>query len=702
MALPSLREDLDLLPGPRLADGQPSWTLHDPARNLFFRIDWPTFEVMQRWSLDDPQAIAAEITANTTLQMTQQDVLEVIDFLHRHQMVEPVTGKSARQMSERLQKMRGSWLKWLLHHYLFFRVPLIRPDAALARWAPLASVFYTRTFLGLTALVLALGLSNVLRQWDGFLAQMVDVFNWEGLLAYAVALLAVKLLHELGHAFTAKRYGCRVPTMGVAFLVMWPMAYTDTNETWRLTDRRQRLKVASAGIATELIIAAWSTLAWSLLPDGSLRSAFFVLATTSWISTLIINASPFLRFDGYFILSDALDMPNLHERSFALARWKLREWLFGLGEEPPEYFSARAQTGLLLFAWMTWIYRLVVFIGIALLVYHFFFKALGIFLFVVEILWFIAWPIRSELQAWWKRRSAIARSLRSAISFAMVSMVIAAVLFVPWPGRVSASALLRPAEIWPIFAPSGAMVLKLPFREGERVPKGASVVELQAPDLALRQAAAQSRLQVQQWQAAQSGFDAEWRKRMLVNRDTVEVLRAEVVGLQTELLKFAPVAPFAGHLRDLHPDLRPGQWLAAKEKVAVLVREDTPWLVETWLDEEAVRRIGVGDRAIFVKDSAEGPPLRLKVAAIDKDASRQLPRKELSTAAGGHVLTREKAGQLIPERAVYRVALSVDELPAALAGAQWRGRVVIEAQSEPAAWPYLRNAASVLVREMGF
>ena len=101
--------------------------------------------------------------------------------------------------------------------------------------------------------------------------------------------------------------------------MLWPVAYTDTNEVWKLTRRDQRLKVAAAGIATELTIAVWAMLAWVWLPDG-LRAMAFLLATTTWVSTVLINASPFMRFDGYFLLSDFLQMPNLHARAFALAR----------------------------------------------------------------------------------------------------------------------------------------------------------------------------------------------------------------------------------------------------------------------------------------------------------------------------------------------------------------------------------------------
>ena len=592
-------------------------------------------------------------------------------------------------------------MKWLLHHYLFFRIPLVKPDAWLGRWLPVARFFMTRAFAMMTGLALLFGLSHVARNWDVFSATLTDTFNWEGLLTYGLALFAVKLLHELGHAFTAKHFGCRVPTMGVAFLVMWPVAYTDTNETWRLTSRLQRLKVASAGIATELVVAAWATLAWALLPEGSLRSTAFVLATTSWVATLAINASPFMRFDGYFILSDALDMPNLHGRSFALARWKLREWLFGLGDKPPEYFKPAHERALIAFAWATWIYRLVLFLGIAVLVYFYFFKLLGVFLFSVELVWFVWWPIRSELKVWQTRWPLIVLRRRSRVSAATL-LVLVLLCMVPWPGRISASAVLRPAEIWQVFVPSGARIETLPFGEGDVVPEGAVISTLFVPDLATRQAALLARLAQQQWQAASSGLDDESRKRLLVNQESLSTVQTELAGLEAEQLQFAPRAPFTGRLRDVDPDLHVGQWVSRKEKLALLVREDGRWLVETWLDEDAVQRIKVGDKALFVTDSVLMKSVHLTVQAIDQAASRVLPRGELAAHLGGHLMTREKNGQLLPERAVYRVSLVPQLMPADLSDKSWRGQLTINADWEVPAWRYLRQAVSVLVREVGF
>lgn len=700
MTFPPLREELDLLAGAPLPDGQPSWTVHDPVRNQFLRIDWPAYEVLCRWEMGDAQAIAQAITRETTLTLNPEDVKAVVQLMAAHQMLRPLPA-SAAEMARQHQRQQGTAFQWLLHHYLFFRVPLLRPDAWLQRWLPVARLFGSQAFLTLTGVALFFGLVQIVRQWDGFRAALVDTVNWEGLAAYALAVVAVKFIHELGHAFTARHFGCRVPTMGVAFLVMWPMAYTDTQDTWRLTDPRQRLRVACAGIATELVIAAWATLAWALLPDGALRSAAFVLATTSWVMTLAVNASPFMRFDGYFILSDALDMPNLHARSFALARWKLREGLFGLGEPAPEVFRPGVQALLIAFAWSTWLYRLVLFIGIALLVYVFFFKVLGIFLFLVEIVWFIALPVRSELQAWamrWPRIRA-SRGRWRALAVLVVAVLIVAV---PWPGRVMVSGILRPADVWPVYAPAGARVKALNFQEGDRVPQDAVVVSLQVPDLAIRQAAMRSRVEQQRWQAATSGLDDTSRPQLLVRQQALVQAQADLAGVTTELQQFEPRAPFEGRIRDLDPDLRPGQWLARKEPIALLVREDGHWVVETWLDEDAVQRVQAGARAMFAPDNLPGRWVNLRVASVDRDATRVLPRAELATQAGGHVVTRTQGKELVPERAIYRVTLTPDEMPQALMARSWRGHLTLHVDGQTLAGRYLRQAAAVLVRELGF
>lgn len=699
MPLLPLREELSLLPGPVMADGQPSHVLHDPVRNLFFQIDWPTFEIMRRWHLGHAGAIAAAVKGQTTLQLDESEVDDVAIFFGENQLLQPPPG-SAADMAARLAARRGSlWRRWL-HNYLFFRVPLLKPDAWLDRWAPRVAPLYSRTFLLLTLVALVWGCVEVYRQWDGFAATLVDTLSGSGFVSYGVALVFAKFLHELGHAFTAKRFGCRVPTMGVAFLVLWPVAYTDTNEVWKLTERRRRLAVAAAGVLTELAMAAWATLIWALLPDGAARSIAFLLATTTWVSTLVINLSPFMRFDGYFLLSDALGVPNLHARAFALARWDLRERLFGLGAAAPEAFTPARRRGLIVFAYATWCYRLVVFLGIAFLVYSFFIKAVGLLLFAVEVAWFVLLPAWREIQAWralWPLIRQRARTWRSAAIAAGLCMV----MCLPLPSRPAASALLRPAQRFVVYAPPAAQIGALHVTEGQRVPAGALLLQLESPDLSSRLTAAQARVERWRWQAAASGLDEAQRAQWQSQQEQLAAAQAELAAIHSDAARYRPAAPFAGVVRDLSPELAPGLWVGEREALLRVVADDALTVV-AYLDDDDVARIAVGDRAHFHADAPGGAVVALEVAGIDADASRTLAEPELATLSGGSVVVRERHGQLYPERPVYRVSFSVLDANAAARRHAWRGTVVVSGAWSVPGWRYVRHAAATLRREAGF
>ena len=191
LALPPLREELALLPGPALADGQPSHTLHDPVRNLFFQIDWPSFEVLSRWHLGEPAAIAAAIGRETPLAMTADDIEAIARFLLENQLLRPPPG-SAAEHADRLRKRRGGLGQRLLHNYLFFRVPLVKPDRWLEQWSPRLDFLFSHQFRLLTLGALALGLIEIYRQWDAFAATLVDTLSWSGMASYGLTLVAVK------------------------------------------------------------------------------------------------------------------------------------------------------------------------------------------------------------------------------------------------------------------------------------------------------------------------------------------------------------------------------------------------------------------------------------------------------------------------------------------------------------------------------
>lgn len=290
-----------------------------------------------------------------------------------------------------------------------------------------------------------IGLYLVSRQWDAFIGTFPFVFSWEGGAISLISIVFIKCLHELGRAYVANRFGCRIPTMGVAFMVMIPLLYTDVSDAWKLKSRWQRLRIDSAGMLVELTVAAYALVLWAFVADGPIRSAVFVLAATGLVLSLLVNLNPFMRFDGYYILADLLGIENLQPRSFRHMRWRLRELLFRPGYAAPEPFPPRLDAILTAHAVATAIYRLMIYLGIALLVYHFTVKLVGILLFVVEIVFFIVRPVTMELKEWWNMRSDIIRTRRTYVTAAILAGLLVLVC-VPISTRVSAPAVVYPSE----------------------------------------------------------------------------------------------------------------------------------------------------------------------------------------------------------------------------------------------------------------
>lgn len=695
-SLPPLRDELAVMEGPPAHDGSPTWTLHDPLGNRYFRLSWPAFEVLSRWHLGGAQAIVQSIADETVLDLDPEDVDDVVEFLARGQLLKPISGRDVDRLVSIADAHKTSWLTWLLHHYLFFRLPLVRPDRWLSAAQPLVAWAGSRTFRWATVMALAAGLFLVSRQWESFTTTFVDHFSITGLAAFAVALGFAKIIHELGHAFTAKTFGCRVPTMGVAFLVLWPMLYTDVNDAWRLTDRRRRLLVGGAGILSELTLAAWATLVWGLSPDGStVKAMAFTLAATTWISSLAINLSPFMRFDGYFLAMDALDQPNLHPRSFALARWHLREVLFDLGEAAPEHLPRGQTAAMIAFAWAVWIYRLLLFLGIAVLVYHFFIKVVGIVLFVVEIGWFVVKPIAGEIAQWRQRAGRIVATRRSRLSLLAV-LILAALAVIPWSGRVAAPAVLKAQKHAVLYAPGPARLVSIDVADGQNVDAGAVLARLENPDTLHRLTQAERRIGVLKYELSSISFDESFRNRTQTIAEELEAAIAERSAMADELARLTLTAPFAGAVTDLSPFVHPGQWVNPKEPI-LGVRQGVA--IDAFVAEEDLPRLTPGAEALFIPEGGSAR-VAATVAAIDRAALKALTEPSLAVPYGGTIPARFDQHNLVPDTAIYRVRLHLEAETVPFA-APLRGQVHMDGERRSLLGGALRAMVAVLIREWG-
>ncbi len=699
--LPRLREDLRLHDGPAQPDGAPSWRILDPVRNRFFEIGWLEFELLQHWGdARDAAALIARVARDTTLRPSAAELADVLAFLKRNQLVLPDDEADRRGLRAHWLAGERPWHQTLLHHYLFFRVPLVRPDRFLEATLPWARRLVRPWFFAVLAVIAALDLILVTRQWESFHQTFLYFFNLEGLVYYGLAAAFSKIVHELAHAYTARHYGIRVPTMGVAFLVMWPMLYTDTSEAWKLSNPRDRFRVAAAGIAAELVLAVVATLAWSVAPEGPLKSVFFLLATTTWVITLAINLSPFMRFDGYFLLSDALDVPNLHERSGALARHWTRTQIFGLSEPPVEgHWSGRQRAALIVFALATWLYRLVLFLGIALLVYHLFFKLLGIFLMLVELIWFVARPVATEAAYLWTSRSDM--RVAAAPVGALIAIALLGLWLVPVATHVSAPALMRAAQEQTVFAPVPARLVELAVISGQSVKRGQLLARLESPELASRIAKAEVRIRSFEIELALRPTSVQRLERAAVVQQQLAESLADLQAAKDEAAQLVLVAEHDGVVRDLPSDQAAGRWLNPKQLVLRVIRQDVG-IIEAFVSESQVGALSVGQHVRFYPGAAGREVVGGSITAIDTAASAQLPRALLASTFGGDIaVSANHPRELRAHEAVYRILIGLDA--GAVSPQQvLRGTARVDTGLFAVASNFFSRLAAVAVRESGF
>ncbi|MFZ3203753.1 MAG: site-2 protease family protein [Pseudomonas sp.] len=699
MQLPALRADLQLSAAGPALDGSPQWTLADPLRGRYFKLGAAAMRLLRHWQLGDAERVLQAANREPGIPLASTELEELLGFLRGHDLITALDAEQrASYAPKAAQQRQGLWQR-LLHQYLFFRIPLWRPDGFLDRTWPLLERHGAKLLRVGLPLLLGLGVFLAARDWDRFIATFPHLFSLGGALAFALALTFAKLCHEFGHAYMAKRAGCRVQSMGLAFMVLFPLFYTDVSDAWRVNDRRSRLLIGAGGILAELLLACIALLAWSLLPDGPARTAAFMLASATWITTLLINLNPFLRFDGYFLLSDLWGVDNLQSRAFALCRWRLREALFRYGEAAPEPWPPALLRKLLVWGYGAWLWRAALFIGIAVAVYYMFFKLLGVFLMLVELAWFIGLPIWREMKEWWQRREQAQPARALLVGGALLGLL--AVLLVPWRSAVEVPAMLEANRVSALHAPLAARLKQLHASNGQAVRSGDLLLELESPDLDSRQLIVRSEIAILQLQLRrQAGRSETVADSGILEQNLAEAV-AEYRGLAAQRERLQLRAPHDGMVRDLPADLAAGRWLAPQQPLLRVVAQQAR--LRGYLAEESLWRIEVGAQGLFIASAdpwLAGLPVQL--TEVDVIGSTYLDQPALASDQGGPIaVSRDEQQRPAPEQGQYGVSLvPQDELQAPRQPKV--GVVVLQGKGESILGAIWRRVAALGVRESGF
>lgn len=300
---------------------------------------------------------------------TQNDIVDLLVQLHAADLLQSDMTPDSATLFERHKKARREKLKQWLVNPLSLKIPLLNPEPFLNRWAPPFYRCFSRPGLALWLAIVLPALVLAGQNWKVLTNGLSDrVLSSSNLLVMAFVFPVVKLLHELGHAVATKAWGGKVHEMGLMFLVFAPAPYVDASSSSAFPSKYQRAVVAAAGMMTELLLAAIAMYVWLMTEPGIVRAVAFNTMFIAGVSTLIVNGNPLLRYDGYYIFSDLIEMPNLAQRGQKYYAYLWDRYVFGVRDLEPPHDSIQEKRWLAGYAPLAWCYRVFVSISIMLFI----------------------------------------------------------------------------------------------------------------------------------------------------------------------------------------------------------------------------------------------------------------------------------------------------------------------------------------------
>jgi len=555
--LPQARRDLAIAPVEYR--GRPYWTIKDPVASRYYQLREEERFVLDlldgRRSLDVIIERFAERFAPRRLARTE--LAGFIALLHREGLVaSPAAGQGQQLFLRDQARRRQAWLAALANP-LAIRLPGVNPDRALTAAMPWLAWVFSPICLGLCLALVALAVAIASVNFAALserLPRLGEFFGPGNVLWLALSLAFVKSLHELGHAFACKRFGGEVNRLGLMLLVFTPALYCDVSDAWMLRSKWRRIAVSAAGIAVELVLAAAATLVWAMTQPGWINALALNVMFVCSFGTLLINGNPLLRYDGYYVLADWLEAPNLQQQAAGRLRRGLAWLLAGVTLDEPRLLAEPGPLVLWSYAIASLFYRTLVIVGILWFV-DAVLRPLGlgtisVLIATIVLVAMAAGPV-SHVVAF-VNKPHLRRQVRGRwlfVSLLLLAGLLALVLVIPLPARVSAPVVAQPADGHPVYVTTPG-TLASAVAAGEQVSAGEPIAVLVSRQLELEVEELSSRESQQSLHVAHLSL-RQHRERELADQlpaaqERLEDLRKQLAQRRRELARLTILAPIAG------------------------------------------------------------------------------------------------------------------------------------------------------------
>lgn len=636
--------------------------LRDPGSNKYYRLHEPQYVFV---ALLDGVRTVEEAWRISCGRLgddapTQGEAIRLLGQLFTSNLLEADLAPDTARIFERYRQRRGRETRGYLMSILFARVPLYDPNRMLDAWLPAAGWLFGPIGLAAWSVLMVAGLVSVAGragELAGGLQGLIAPGNLP--LLYAV-IVAIKLVHELGHGFACKHYGRvsgasgDVHTFGVMFLALLPVPYVDASSSWGFRSKWHRAMVGAAGMYVELAIAAAAAIVWASTASGTLAHALAYNAmAVAGVTTLLFNANPLVRFDGYYILSDVLEVPNLARRSNDYAYHLVRRYLFGLLTSRDPSVSSGERPWLLGYAVGAFVYRIFITVTILLFIGDKLFFV-GPLLAAAAVMGWVVVPL-GKFVKYLAGGSELARVRPRAVGVTagvvLGSAGVIGLIPVPEHGRgegvveaVSDVAVHAPTEGWL----TGVLEGGTPVSGG-----GAVLFRVENPLLRAREERLEAdlrRLEAERRRAVTESVAAADALRMQVGavRAQLEQVRAELAGSEV-------AAPSGGVWHAERSDRMGGLYAQRGERVGRVVTPDRLRVVvaaDQFLGPRVEAELGAG---ALVELMVRGAPERRyegRIVSVGGSGQRRLRSAALSAMAGGEIVPdRDAPSSAMPDAA---------------------------------------------------
>lgn len=491
----------------------------------------------------------------------------------------PITDGKA--LYERFQKRQARKRQAKLTGFLFWRIPLINPDTLLDRTVRYAAPLFTRfaflAWLGLMAICMGI----LWTRWDAFLEPIQTILVTKNLVGLWILLIGLKIIHEFGHAYACKLFGGKVPEMGAFLVCFTPCAYVDASAAWGFSSKKHRIIVSLAGMYVELLVAAIALLIWNATGPSMVNSLAHQTVTLASLITVGFNINPLMKYDGYYVLSDLAEIPNLRQRSVVEVQAVCKRWLLGLSSTTQPI----SQGGrFLLLAYgvgaSIWKVTLVFAIcaGIALKIY-----ILGI-LMALFYGGMTIWSTAAKFVGYLFISPETAPVRVRAIVLGLLVMVLlpAAVAWVPLSKPIDAYGVIATADERSVYAQTSGFLQHCELVAGLSVAANAPLYTLKNDQTSAKVVQVSAQLEVLRLQA-ESQFQADLTASTATLKKAEQV-HQELLQAEKEVEHLVVKAPIAGKVVDRTTTRRSGQFLNRGERVATIL--SGAWIVRTLITAE--------------------------------------------------------------------------------------------------------------------